>query len=92
MRASFAGRVEAGFDFGDSGLLGDGRGGGGGVAGEHQDAQARRAAVRRWLGCVGAECVAGVEVARREPGREPSRGASHRARAGNPLGQRNENL
>jgi hypothetical protein len=35
-----AGWVETGFDFGDAGLLGDGRGRFGGVAGEHEHAQA----------------------------------------------------
>ena len=63
-----AGRIESGFDFADSGLAGDGLGGGLRVAGEHQHAQCpigmfglRSAQSGHSRGGVRAQCIAGVE-------------------------------
>ena len=70
-----AGRVEAGFNLGDAGLLRDGRGGGGRVAGEHQHAQAGAGAARRRLRRHRDAAHRGRRNSRRARCREPSTAA-----------------
>ena len=58
-------RIKAGFDLGDSRLVGYGRGCGGRVAGQHQHTQPRAPQGGHSLGGIVAQCVAGIEATRR---------------------------
>ena len=58
-----AGGVETCLDLGDSSLFGDGRGGESGVACQHQDAEPGLAQGGNSLSRIGAQCVAGIEIA-----------------------------
>ena len=62
MRASLPAGSRPASTSDDSGLLGDGRGRGGRVAGEHEHAKAGAAQRGNGCGCIGTQGVAGIEV------------------------------